>query len=429
MDASYPPHDGRLSYGRNGTPTQWALAEALTELEPGAVGTRLFPSGSAAVAMALSSALEPGDELLMVDSVYQPTRMFCDQLLKRHGIGTRYYDPLATSDQIEALLSDSTRAIFMESPGSLTFEVRTCLHLRDGAPSRHCTLLAIPGRRLCSSSAVPGVDLSIVACTKYVSGHGDVMLGSVTAAEPAWDKLSKTARLYGQYVSPDDAYLAARGLRTMGVRLRRHEDSAIKIARWLDEQPRVAGVLHPAFKDCPGHAYWKRDFHRLVGGVLVRPGRADDAAPTASSRASRCSHRLQLGASKPRDFRFHTRTGPRHPPRQAAGTLMPPAHRPRGSRPSPPTSRKGSTSRLTGEPCPWQSLTLRASGCSPMAEHKLPKLTTRFDSLHPLHATAVRGQPSIERPSIREGHSTLPNPSPSRSSAGRNAVVNLDVRH
>jgi cystathionine beta-lyase len=282
MEASYPPRDGVLSYGRNGTPTQWSLAEALTELEPGAAGTRLLPSGAAAVAFALMSVLDPGDELLMVDSVYGPSRMFCDQWLKRYGVGTLYYDPLASADEIEAMLSDATRAIFMESPGSLTFEVQDVPGICAVAKARGITTLldntwATP---LFFQALSHGVDLSIVACTKYVSGHADVMLGSVTATEPAWKKLAKAAQLYGQHVSPDDAYLAARGLRTMGVRLRRHEDSAIKIARWLQDQAQVADVIHPAFKECPGHQYWKRDFTGSSGLFSIVLKDADDAAAT-----------------------------------------------------------------------------------------------------------------------------------------------------
>ena len=280
MEAAYPPRDGTLSYGRNGTPTQWSLAEALSELEPGAAGTRLFPSGGAAVAFALASVLEPGDELLMVDSVYQPTRFFCDQHLKRLGIVTRYYDPRATPAEIEAMLSDGIRAIFMESPGSLTFEVQDVPGICAMARGRGiATLLdntwATP---LFFPALAHGVDLAILACTKYVSGHADLMLGSVTATEPYWDKLCRTAQLHGQYVSPDDAFLAARGLRTMGVRLRRHEDSAVKIARWLQDQPQVAALLHPAFADCPGHELWKRDFTGSSGLFAIVLENCDAAA-------------------------------------------------------------------------------------------------------------------------------------------------------
>jgi cystathionine beta-lyase len=261
-NAAYPPEDGRLTYGRNGTWTQWSLAEALTELDPGAAGTNLFPSGAAAVAIALTSVLAPGDELLMVDSAYAPTRHFCDRELKRFGIATRYYDPLATLGEIEALAGQKTRAIFMESPGSLTFEVQDVPGICAMAKPRGITTL------LDNTWATPfyfeaigkGVDLSILACTKYISGHSDVMMGSVTAAPSHWERLNRTGRSFGQYVSPDDAYLAARGLRTLGVRLRRHEENALRVARWLQDQPQVARVLHPALDGSPGHEHWKRDF-------------------------------------------------------------------------------------------------------------------------------------------------------------------------
>jgi cystathionine beta-lyase len=262
MHAGYPPEDGRLSYGRNGTWTQWSLAEALTELEPGAAGTRLFPSGSAAVSIALTSVLSPGDELLMVDSAYAPTRFFCDRELKRLGISTRYYDPLATPAELEAMLSDRTRAIFMESPGSLTFEVQDVPGICAMAKGRGVTTLL--DNTWATSFFFPaigkGVDLSITACTKYISGHSDLMMGSVSAAPSHWERLTRTGRSFGQYVSPDDAFLAARGLRTLGVRLRQHELGAVKIARWLKDQPQVARILHPAFDECPGHEFWRRDF-------------------------------------------------------------------------------------------------------------------------------------------------------------------------
>ncbi len=267
LHAGYPPEDGRLSYGRNGTWTQWSLAEALTELEPGAAGTRLLPSGSAAVSIALTSVLAPGDELLMVDSAYAPTRLFCDRELKRLGIATRYYDPLATPDEIDALIGEKIRAIFMESPGSLTFEVQDVPGICAMARSRGVTTLldntwATP---LFFPAIEQGVDLAILACTKYVSGHSDVMMGSVTAAPRHWERLRRTASAFGQYVSPDDAYLVARGLRTLSVRLRRHEENALKVARWLKDQPQVARVLHPALEECPGHSLWSRGFAGASG--------------------------------------------------------------------------------------------------------------------------------------------------------------------
>jgi cysteine-S-conjugate beta-lyase len=279
LRAAYPPRDKELSYGRNGTPTHWALAEALSEAEPGAAGTRLFPSGAAAVAMALLSVLEPGDELLMVDSCYQPTRHFCDTVLARIGVRTIYYDPLAGPAELEPMLTPATRAILLESPGSMTFEVQDVPGICALAKARGIVTLldntwATP---LFFQALAHGVDLSILACTKYVSGHSDVMLGAVTATPERWPKLAETYALYGQAVSPDDAYLAARGLRTMGVRLRQHQASALEVARWLDQQPQVSRVLHPALESCPGHEYWARDFTGASGLFSIVLGGADQA--------------------------------------------------------------------------------------------------------------------------------------------------------
>jgi cystathionine beta-lyase len=267
MRAAYPPKDEQLSYGRNGTPTHWSLIEALNELEPGAAGTRLFPSGAAAVAMALLSVVESGDELLMVDSVYQPTRSFCDQVLKRFGVATRCYDPNATAEEVEALFGPKTRAILMESPGSLTFEVQDVPGICAAAKARSIVTLldntwATP---LLFPAIANGVDLAILACTKYIAGHSDVMLGSVTAGPQYLERLAQTYALYGQAVSPDDAYLATRGLRTLGVRLRRHEANALKVATWLRDQPQITRLLHPAFDGCPGHELWRRDFRGSSG--------------------------------------------------------------------------------------------------------------------------------------------------------------------
>lgn len=272
---------GTLHYGRTGTPTQWALAEALNDLEPGAAGTRLYASGVAAITMALLSVLRPGDELLMVDSAYAPTRAFCDGELARMGISTRYYDPLVGS-AIADLIGEKTRAIFLESPGSLTFEVQDVPGICAVARERGIVTLldntwATP---LLFPAIAAGVDLSILSCTKYVVGHSDVMMGSVTAADGHWKALERTSRAFGQHVSPDDAWLAARGLRTMGVRLRQHEDSALRVARWLKDQPQVAQVLHPALPDCPGHEYWTRDFRGSSGlfSFVLRGGDGEGRA-------------------------------------------------------------------------------------------------------------------------------------------------------
>ena len=273
---------GTLHYGRSGTPTHWSLSEALTDLEPGAAGTWLFPSGVAAIATALLTVLQPGDELLMVDSVYGPTRKLCDGLLARMGITTVYYPPTIGAD-IERLIGPATRAVFLESPGSLTFEVQDVPGICAVARAHGLVTL------LDNSWATPfffraiaaGVDLAIVAGTKYIGGHSDVMIGSVTAAPDWWERLDQNARQIGQHVGPDDAFLAARGLRTLAVRLRQHEANALQVARWLAGHAKVARILHPALPSCPGHEYWRRDFSGssgLFSFELANGGDADAAA-------------------------------------------------------------------------------------------------------------------------------------------------------
>lgn len=263
---SSKPGLGHYHYGLQGTATQWALAEALTGLEPGAAGTILYPTGLAAITAPLLALLEPGDELLAPDSVYGPTRRFCDTLLKRLGIATRYYDPLVGTD-IAALVGGATRAILLESPGSLTMEVQDVPGICGIARQRGIVTLldntwATP---LLFPAISRGVDVSILAGTKYVGGHADVMLGCATTTEAYFDQLQTVSWDLGHAVSPDDAWLGSRGLRTMAVRLRQHEASALKIAAWLKDQPRVGLVLHPALPDCPGHEFWARDFSGSSG--------------------------------------------------------------------------------------------------------------------------------------------------------------------
>lgn len=258
--------DGRFFYGRRGTPTQWSLAEALTELEPGAAGTMLYPSGVAAVSCALLAVLKPGDHVLIPDSAYDPTRSFCDGFLRRWGVATTYYDPLIGAG-IEGLITPETRAILMESPGSLTFEVQDVPAMVAVATAHGLTTL-IDNTWATSWFFKPlsfGVDISILAATKYVVGHSDAMVGAVTANADWYPRVRHTAQQLGQFLSPDDAALAARGLRTMDVRLARHQESALKIALWLADQPEVATVLHPALPSCPGHEMWKRDFEGASG--------------------------------------------------------------------------------------------------------------------------------------------------------------------
>ncbi len=256
----------RLFYGRRGTPTQWSLADALTELEPGAEATFLYPSGVAAISAALLTVLSPGDELLCVDSAYDPTRNLANGLLKRMGITTRFYDPLIGAG-IADLIGERTAAILLESPGSLTFEVQDVPAVAAVARERNVVTIldntwATP---LLFRAIEHGVDYSVLACTKYVVGHSDVMLGSVTAAPGRFAALRDTSHQLGQVTSPDDAWLASRGLRTMAVRLAQHGASALHLARWLSTRAEVGEVLHPAFSSCPGHELFARDFRGPSG--------------------------------------------------------------------------------------------------------------------------------------------------------------------
>jgi cystathionine beta-lyase len=269
----------KLYYGRRGMPTQWALADALTELEPGAEGTFLYCSGVAAIAAALLSVLEAGDELLLVDSAYEPSRAMARGLLQRFGITTRFYDPMIGAG-IAELIGKKTRAILMESPGSLTFEVQDVPAIVAVARERGIVTLldntwATP---LYFPAIEKGVDLSILAATKYVVGHSDVMLGAVTAGPGHFAALRDMSFQLGQVASPDDCWLGSRGLRTMGVRLAQHQASALEIARWLKQRPEVGAVLHPALPDCPGHDLFERDFAGSSGLFSFVLKGADEAA-------------------------------------------------------------------------------------------------------------------------------------------------------
>lgn len=261
LEKGRPNEDGHFYYGRRGAPTQWALAEALTELEPGAAGTQLYPSGVAAIAGALLSVLRTGDVLLMTDNAYQPSRAMAEGLLKRAGVETRWFDPLDLG-VFEAQFCERTRAVLLESPGSLSMEVcdipaLTAIAREKGAVSLLDNTWATP---LSFAALAHGCDLSIMSLTKHVGGHSDLMMGSVTAAEPFFARVRRTSQQLGQVVSPDDAALVLRGLRTLAVRLEKETSSALHIAKYLSERAEVAHVLCPMLSGAPGHELWARDF-------------------------------------------------------------------------------------------------------------------------------------------------------------------------
>ncbi|QOL24886.1 cystathionine beta-lyase [Thalassotalea sp. LPB0316] len=249
-----------LFYGRRGTSTSFAFSDAMTELEGGA-GCALYPSGTAAITNAILSFVETGDHILMVDTAYEPTRDFCDKVLAKLGITTTYYDPLI-GEGIEQLIQENTKVLFLESPGSLTMEVQDVPTLAQIAHQHNCIVM------LDNTWASPinfqpfehGVDISIQAATKYVVGHSDVMLGTATATQEHWPQLRENSYLMGQCTSPDDLYLAMRGIRTLGVRLKQHQENALKVAHYIDQRDDVEVVLHPALPSCPGHEVFKRDF-------------------------------------------------------------------------------------------------------------------------------------------------------------------------
>jgi cystathionine beta-lyase len=273
-------HD-KLYYGRRGTPTVWALAEALTAMEPGAEGTLLYPSGVAANSAGLLALLSPGDHLLMVDSAYEPTRAFCDGMLARLGVTTTYYDPLVGAD-IAELIRPETRLIFLESPGSLTFEVQDVPAIARVARARGVLTMidntwATP---LLFPALAHGVDVAMMSLTKYVGGHSDAMMGSLTATRAVWPKLRSAAYQLGQSVSPDDCALMLRGLRTLDVRMQRHGENGLAVANWLAARSEVGRVLHPALAGDAGHAIWSRDFTGTSGLFGFTLKGADEGART-----------------------------------------------------------------------------------------------------------------------------------------------------
>src|SRR5471032_1875282 len=268
-------HRARYQYGRRGTPTSEALENALMELEgPDCAGVALLPSGLAAISTALFAVVSSGDHILVTDSVYRPTRNFCEGVYKRMGVATTYYDPLIGAD-IGKLFKPNTRAVFVEAPGSQSFEMQDIPAIAKVAHEKGAVVLmdntwATP---LYFRAFEQGVDLSIQAGTKYIGGHSDIMFGCVAANKATLPKLKETVYTMGLCVGPDDMYLALRGLRTMGVRLARHYESGLRVARWLEQRPEVLRVMHPALESDPGYKIWKRDFTGACGlfSIVLKP--------------------------------------------------------------------------------------------------------------------------------------------------------------
>lgn len=277
----FPTYDDYLEgakniiYGRLGTSTHRAFEEAVTALE-GGYETRLAPSGLQACAAAILAFVETGDHVLMADAAYDPTRKFCEKFLGRFGVETAFYDPLATKGQLAALMRPETKVVFAESPGSLTFEVQDIPGLAEAAHDGGAKLIVDntwSGGYFCKPIAL-GADVSVQAATKYLVGHADCLVGTLTSAdEQTAQKIYYALLQLGSNVSADDAYLALRGMRTLSARLERHQENANELVKFLRKRTEVSRVMHPALKTCPGHAHWKRDFTGASGlfGAVIKP--------------------------------------------------------------------------------------------------------------------------------------------------------------
>ncbi|PHQ72251.1 MAG: cystathionine beta-lyase [Sneathiella sp.] len=270
-----------VSYGRIGTPTSWSLEDAVAAVE-GGYRTQVFPSGLAACSQAMLAFVKSGDHILMTDSVYGPSRNFCDKILKRFGVDVTYYYPLIGSG-IKELMQANTVIVYVEAPGSQTFEMQDIPTIAEVAHTGGAIVMmdntwASP---LFFKPFEHGVDVSIQAGTKYIVGHSDVMIGTVTTTKECWPTLQAGANLMGQTAGPDDIYLAQRGIRTLSVRLQQHMANGIAVAEWLTGRPEVHSVLHPALPDHPGHAIWKRDFLGASGLFSFRLNAVSEAAIAA----------------------------------------------------------------------------------------------------------------------------------------------------
>lgn len=253
---------GELFYGRRGTLTHFSLQEAMCELEGGA-GCALFPCGAAAVANTILAFVEQGDHVLMTNTAYEPSQDFCTKILAKLGVTTSWFDPLIGAD-IARLVRPETRVVFLESPGSITMEVHDVpaivAAVRQVAPEAIIMIDNTWAAGILFKALDFGIDISIQAGTKYLIGHSDAMVGTAVANARCWPQLRENAYLMGQMLDADTAYMTSRGLRTLGVRLRQHHESSLRIAEWLAQHPQVARVNHPALPGSKGHEFWKRDF-------------------------------------------------------------------------------------------------------------------------------------------------------------------------
>ena len=254
--------NGELFYGRRGTLTHFSLQEAMCELEGGA-GCALFPCGAAAVANTILAFVEQGDHVLMTNPAYEPSQDFCTKILAKLGVTTSWFDPLIGAD-IARLVRPETRVVFLESPGSITMEVHDVpaivAAVRQVAPEAIIMIDNTWAAGILFKALDFGIDISIQAGTKYLIGHSDAMVGTAVANARCWPQLRENAYLMGQMLDADTAYMTSRGLRTLGVRLRQHHESSLRIAEWLAQHPQVARVNHPALPGSKGHEFWKRDF-------------------------------------------------------------------------------------------------------------------------------------------------------------------------
>lgn len=254
--------NGELFYGRRGTLTHFSLQEAMCELEGGA-GCALFPCGAAAVANTILAFVEQGDHVLMTNTAYEPSQDFCTKILAKLGVATSWFDPLIGAD-IAQLIRPETRVVFLESPGSITMEVHDVpaivAAVRQVAPEAIIMIDNTWAAGILFKALDFGIDISIQAGTKYLIGHSDAMVGTAVANARCWPQLRENAYLMGQMLDADTAYMTSRGLRTLGVRLRQHHESSLRIAEWLAQHPQVARVNHPALPGSKGHEFWKRDF-------------------------------------------------------------------------------------------------------------------------------------------------------------------------